>query len=139
MSYKSDIDRADRTVSTESFPSVVLIDNCNACNLRCSMCDHVHMKQYRRVQLMDRGLYHKIIDEIAVEIVRIRIQSESPGGVILMPFLLLIFSRAASAESSTIIPSTPTHRSPSVSACLNASMARLSPRLPSARAAFPRT
>lgn len=44
-----------------------MIDNCNACNLRCSMCDHKNMKKYRKVQLMDMGLYRKLIDEIAIE------------------------------------------------------------------------
>jgi MoaA/NifB/PqqE/SkfB family radical SAM enzyme len=31
------------------------------------MCDHVNMKFYRKAQLMDWGLYQKIIDEIANE------------------------------------------------------------------------
>jgi sulfatase maturation enzyme AslB (radical SAM superfamily) len=67
MSYKSDIRKADRMVEAEKFPSVILIDNCNACNLRCSMCDHPNVKQYRKIQLMDWSLYTKIIDEIAIE------------------------------------------------------------------------
>jgi radical SAM protein with 4Fe4S-binding SPASM domain len=67
MGYKSDITKADRTQEATEFPRVVLIDNCNACNLRCSMCDHQNMPEYRKTQLMDIALYHKIIDEIALE------------------------------------------------------------------------
>lgn len=67
MTLKSDISKADRIAEATEFPSVILIDNCNACNLRCSMCDHKNMKQYRRIQLMDMELYRRIIDEIAVE------------------------------------------------------------------------
>lgn len=64
---KSDLTKADRTQEAVEFPRVVLIDNTNACNLRCSMCDHPNVKNYRKVQVMDLGLYKKIIDEIAVE------------------------------------------------------------------------
>jgi len=64
---RSDISKADRVSEAAEFPEVILIDNCNACNLQCSMCDHKNMKQYRKVQLMDMGLYKKIIDEIAIE------------------------------------------------------------------------
>jgi sulfatase maturation enzyme AslB (radical SAM superfamily) len=67
MTLKSDFDKANRTEEAGAFPAVILIDNCNACNLRCSMCDHKHMKRYRKVQLMDMGLYQKLIDEIARE------------------------------------------------------------------------
>lgn len=67
MSYVSDIDKADRIQPAKAFPKVVLIDNCNACNLRCSMCDHVNIKKFRPIQLMEIGLYRKIIDEIAAE------------------------------------------------------------------------
>jgi uncharacterized Fe-S cluster-containing radical SAM superfamily enzyme len=67
MSKKSDIGQANRVEEAIGFPKVLLIDNCNACNLRCSMCDHVNMKKYRKVQLMDIDLFHKIIDEIALE------------------------------------------------------------------------
>lgn len=67
MSPKSDAAKATRIQEAEDFPRVVLIDNINACNLRCSMCDHQNMKKYRPVQRMDIGLYRKIIDEIAVE------------------------------------------------------------------------
>lgn len=67
MGYKSDISKADRTQEAVYFPEVILIDNCNACNLRCSMCDHKNMKNYRKVQLMDFELYQKLIDEIAIE------------------------------------------------------------------------
>ena len=67
MTLKSDIDKANRIAEAAEFPAVILIDNCNACNLRCSMCDHKNMRQYRKIQLMDMGLYRRIIDEIAVE------------------------------------------------------------------------
>ena len=67
MGYTSDIVKADRIDEDLEFPSVILIDNCNACNLRCSMCDHPNMHKHRHVQLMEMGLYEKIIDEIARE------------------------------------------------------------------------
>ena len=40
MSYKSNLDKVTRTSEADDFPEVVLIDNLNACNLKCSMCDH---------------------------------------------------------------------------------------------------
>jgi len=67
VNYKSDISKASRTEEAVDFPEVILIDNCNACNLKCSMCDHKNIKQYRKIQVMDMSLYKKIIDEIAVE------------------------------------------------------------------------
>lgn len=67
MTLQSDLNKVTRTTEAKEFPQVVLIDNTNACNLRCSMCDHKNMKQYRKVQTMEMGLYKKIIDEIAVE------------------------------------------------------------------------
>lgn len=67
MGYKSDTTKANRTAEAEIFPCVVLIDNCNACNLRCSMCDHPNVKKYRKIQIMEWDLYTKIIDEIAEE------------------------------------------------------------------------
>jgi MoaA/NifB/PqqE/SkfB family radical SAM enzyme len=67
MGYRSDISKADRITEAVDFPGVILIDNCNACNLRCSMCDHKNIRHYRKVQNMDMKLYKKIIDEIAVE------------------------------------------------------------------------
>lgn len=67
MSYKSDINKADRVAEAVDFPAVILIDNCSACNLRCSMCDHENIKKYRKIQLMDFYLYTKLIDEIARE------------------------------------------------------------------------
>lgn len=73
MGYKSDITKADRIQEATEFPRVILIDNCNACNLRCSMCDHQNMKHYRKTQLMNLGLYQKIIDEIALENPKIRV------------------------------------------------------------------
>lgn len=66
MSYKSDVVKVTRTRGSEEFPNVVLIDNLNACNLRCAMCDHKNMKKYRLIEKMDINLYFKIIDEIAV-------------------------------------------------------------------------
>jgi len=65
MSYQSDLNKVTRTSSAEEFPEVILIDNLNACNLTCSMCDHKNMVKHRPVKLMDMGLYKKIIDEIA--------------------------------------------------------------------------
>ena len=54
---RSDISKADRVSEASEFPKVILIDNCNACNLQCSMCDHKNMKRYRKVQLMDMETY----------------------------------------------------------------------------------
>lgn len=65
MSYKSDLEKVTRTVDRDDFPLVLLLDNLNACNLKCSMCDHKNMKKYRRTQRMEIGLYCKIIDEVA--------------------------------------------------------------------------
>jgi len=65
--YQSDITKVTRTTEAVGFPDVVLIDNFNACDLRCSMCDHKNIKKYRKIQRMDWQLYTKIIDEIAVE------------------------------------------------------------------------
>lgn len=65
MSYKSDLLKADRITESADFPAVILIDNCSACNLRCSMCDHKNIRKYRKVQTMDFNLYKKIIDEVA--------------------------------------------------------------------------
>ncbi|MHB8067016.1 MAG: radical SAM/SPASM domain-containing protein [Desulfobaccales bacterium] len=67
MPAKSDHRRADRTAEAEDFPRVILLDNCNACNLRCSMCDHQNVKKFRKIQLMDLKLYQRLIDEIARE------------------------------------------------------------------------
>ncbi|MBU0617859.1 MAG: radical SAM protein [Planctomycetes bacterium] len=67
MAYKSDTDKADRITESAGFPAVVLIDNTSACNLRCSMCDHVNIKHYRKIETMKWDLYAKIIDEIARE------------------------------------------------------------------------
>ena len=67
MAYKSNIKKVDRTQEAVDFPKVILIDNCNACNLACSMCDHPNVSKYRKIQLMDYKLYQKIIDEIALE------------------------------------------------------------------------
>lgn len=67
MSYKSDLSKAKRIEEAKEFPKVVLIDNCSACNLRCSMCDHQNIRNYRNIETMDRALYEKIIDEVAIE------------------------------------------------------------------------
>jgi len=67
MGYKSDIKKADRIAEAVDFPAVILIDNCSACNLKCSMCDHENIKKYRKIQIMDFTLYTKLIDEIARE------------------------------------------------------------------------
>ncbi len=67
MGYKSDISKVTRITEAEGFPDTLVIDNLNACNLRCSMCDHQNMKKYRKIQRMDWGLYTKIIDETAIE------------------------------------------------------------------------
>jgi pyruvate-formate lyase-activating enzyme len=67
MSGSSDLSRLTRTDECPEFPKVVLIDNCSACNLRCSMCDHRNITRYRKIQQMPFSLYKKIIDEIAVE------------------------------------------------------------------------
>lgn len=73
MSYKSETEKADRTTATDDFPQAVLIDNCNYCNLRCSMCDHKNMTKYRPYGVMDWKLYCKIVDEIALENPHIRV------------------------------------------------------------------
>jgi len=67
MGYKSDVNKADRVAEAVNFPAVILIDNCSACNLKCSMCDHENIKKYRKIQIMDFTLYTKLIDEIARE------------------------------------------------------------------------
>jgi MoaA/NifB/PqqE/SkfB family radical SAM enzyme len=67
MSYQSDASKATRIEEAVDFPTVVLIDNCSACNLRCSMCDHKNIVHHRRIMQMDPGLYRRLIDEIAVE------------------------------------------------------------------------
>lgn len=67
MGYKSDVLKATRVAEAVDFPTVVLLDNINACNLACSMCDHPNVKKYRIIQRMDMKLYKKLIDEIAIE------------------------------------------------------------------------
>ena len=67
MGYISDISKANRIQEAVNFPEVVLIDNCSACNLRCSMCDHKNIRKYRAIKTMARPLYTKIVDEIAQE------------------------------------------------------------------------
>jgi len=67
VSYKSNLGKVKRIEEAVDFPKVILLDNTSACNLRCSMCDHRNITKYRKIQMMDMGLYKKIIDEIAVE------------------------------------------------------------------------
>lgn len=67
MAYKSKTSKADRTDESLDFPAVILIDNCSACNLSCSMCDHENISHFRKIQIMNFDLYRKIIDEIALE------------------------------------------------------------------------
>lgn len=64
---ESDISKVTRVNESVGFPSVVLLDNFSGCNLRCSACDHVNIRKYRKIQKMDFGLYTKLVDEIAVE------------------------------------------------------------------------
>jgi MoaA/NifB/PqqE/SkfB family radical SAM enzyme len=85
MPYKSDTDKADRTTGSPGFPEVVLIDNTSACNLRCSMCDHVNIRKHRKIEKMPWDLYTRIIDEIAAERPTARIWQIFYGD----PFLLL--------------------------------------------------
>ncbi len=58
---------ADRITESVGFPEVILIDNTSSCNLRCSMCDHINIKKYRKIEKMKPDLYKKLIDEIAVK------------------------------------------------------------------------
>lgn len=67
MSYKSDLEKANRINEAVGFPNVILLDNISACNLSCSMCDHHNIRNYRKVEKMPIELYKKIIDEIAIE------------------------------------------------------------------------
>ena len=67
MIYKSDIHKVLRVENAEEFPGVFIIDNINACNLKCSICDHKNMIKYRKVEKLPFDLYIKIIDEIAKE------------------------------------------------------------------------
>ncbi len=67
MSYQSDLNKVTRTQEAVDFPQVILIDNFNGCNLQCSMCDHKNIRNYRPIQFLDKNLYRKIIDEIAIE------------------------------------------------------------------------
>jgi len=85
MAYKSNIEKVDRIQEAENFPEVVLIDNCNCCNLRCSMCDHKNMTKYRPFKLMDFNLYKKIIDEIAIENINARVWNIFFGDPFLCP------------------------------------------------------
>lgn len=67
MNSKSDIKKVTRIDEAQGFPAVILLDNTNACNLRCSMCDHVNMKHHRPLARMDFDLYTRLVDEIARE------------------------------------------------------------------------
>ncbi len=85
MGYKSDILKADRIVESKDFPVVILIDNCNCCNLQCTMCDHKNMTKYRPFGIMDFRLYEKIIDEISVENPKARVWEIFFGDPFLCP------------------------------------------------------
>jgi len=52
-----------RIPEESDFPSTILLDTISFCNLKCSMCPHVHMK--RKPGIMEWDLYRKLIDEIA--------------------------------------------------------------------------
>lgn len=65
MSHTGQEKLLNRIKEEQDFPSVVLIDTISYCNLKCSMCPHVHMK--RKPGIMSWELYRKIIDEIAQE------------------------------------------------------------------------
>jgi len=67
MKYLSDISKVTRTEEAADFPAVVLVDNCSACNLRCSICDHKNIRKHRPIETMPWQLYCKIIDEVAAE------------------------------------------------------------------------
>ena len=67
MGYKSNLEKADRTTEAAEFPETILIDNCSACNLKCSICDHKNLSKFRKIETMEMALYRKIIDEIAEE------------------------------------------------------------------------
>lgn len=67
MDRKSDVSKVTRIEEAAEFPVVILLDNTNACNLRCSMCDHANMKHHRPLARMDFKLYTRLIDEIARE------------------------------------------------------------------------
>jgi MoaA/NifB/PqqE/SkfB family radical SAM enzyme len=54
-----------REAHVADFPGMIPIDNVSLCNLRCSMCNRDTMK--RRPGIMERRLYEKIIDEVALE------------------------------------------------------------------------
>ena len=67
MGYKSDLSKVNRTKEITKFPSVILLDNCSACNLRCSICDHKNIRKHRKIENMSIELYKKLINEIAKE------------------------------------------------------------------------
>ena len=56
---------------TEVFPSTIVIELTNYCNLKCSMCAHEYMTRKRG--RMDKQLAMKIIDEITIIKNRIRL------------------------------------------------------------------
>ena len=62
---ENDLSKLTRVRESYDFPTTILLDSFNGCNLRCSMCDHKNMK--RPIQLMDWELYSKLIKEIAKE------------------------------------------------------------------------
>jgi len=56
--------RKKKLWDTEVFPSVIVMELTNYCNLRCSMCAHQYMT--RNQGQMDKQLAMKVLDEIAV-------------------------------------------------------------------------
>lgn len=57
VGYKSDIAKAERRTDSEEFPQTIVVENCSACNLKCSMCDHKNISKYREIRLMEPELY----------------------------------------------------------------------------------
>ncbi|MDD2753516.1 MAG: radical SAM protein [Candidatus Portnoybacteria bacterium] len=85
MTYKSDIEKANRIKEAENFPEVILIENSNCCNLHCTACDHKNIAKYRPFKNMELALYKKIIDEIAVENPKARVWEIFFGEPFLVP------------------------------------------------------
>jgi MoaA/NifB/PqqE/SkfB family radical SAM enzyme len=106
MSYKSDLKKVKRIDEAENFPEVVLIDNSNCCNLRCSMCDHKNMTKYRPFQNLDFELYKKIIDEIAIENPRARVWEIFFGESFLVPDLPARIKYAKDKKLTDVVTNT---------------------------------
>lgn len=61
----------DKEYKLLQFPSVILIDTVNTCNLKCSMCVHKDMK--RKKSFMPWEIFTKVIDEVALKNPKARI------------------------------------------------------------------